>query len=58
MEHTLEQHKNKLDQLCRLFGNRSLTILEKKKRTERNFSLCGLYCRHFAGVQHFRAKEL
>ena len=42
MEHTFEQHKNKLDQLCRLFGNISLTIVDKKKKNRKKL-LCADY---------------
>ena len=35
MVHTFEQHKNKLDELCRLCGNKSLTQVEKKKNRKK-----------------------
>ena len=35
MVHTFEQHKNKLDELCRLCGNKSLTRVEKKKNRKK-----------------------
>ena len=41
MVHTFEQHKNKLDELCRLCGNKSLTQVEKKKNRKK--LLCADY---------------